>query len=124
MRAVKINKLEEVRIVNFKYFTANDWNIITTNNPNIKALTIFNSTPLTTEDLERIVSNLKHLEEFKIKSRSYDSKFRYVDLRLILENCKNIKRIDVVLNEEPGHHQIFEEFAEKLKTIKFVPVFA
>ena len=123
MHAVKMNQLEEVSVAHTYNFNSDDWQIFTTNSPNIKSLTI-DDTALNTEGLEHIVSNLKHLEEFIIEGRLYDSKFRYVDLRLILENCKNIKCIDVMLNEKPGHDQIFEEFAEKLKTIKFEPVFA
>ena len=122
-RNFKIKQLEEVHFHCRGQFTTNDWEIFTINNPNIKSLTI-DDTPLNTEGLKHIVSNLKHLEEFTTDNLSDDSKLRYVDLRLIFENCKNIKRIDVVLNEKPRHHQFFEEFAEKLKAIKFEPVFA
>ena len=121
----KIKQLEEVHFHCRGQFTTNDWEIFTINNPNIKSLTI-DDTPLNTEGLKHIVSNLKHLEEFTIKYNNVfgDSKMLYGHLRLILENCNNIKKLDIVLNEKPGHDPLFEDFAEKLKAIKFEPKYA
>ena len=99
-------------------FTADDWKLFTTNNPNIKSLTI-NGPVLYTNSLKYIVTNLVELEEFKFDQLSLTD-FQYADLRLILENCRNIKIIDVTLNKRPENHsEVLEEFAEKLKTIKF-----
>ena len=124
-RNFKIKQLEEVHFHCRGQFTTNDWEIFTINNPNIKSLTI-DDTPLNTEGLEHIVNNLRNLEEFTIKYNIVfgGSKMLYGHLRLILENCKNIKKLDMVLNEEPGHDPLFDDFAEKLKAIKFEPKYA
>ena len=119
MRALKIKQLEEVVFCGTKYFNANDWKIFTANNPNIKSLTI-KTVPLTTEGLLFIVSNLIHLEELQIKYNPKNGKVTKDDLRLILTNCKNIKKVDVVLDEDPLEPlALLEEFAEKLKNIEF-----
>ena len=90
LRAFKISQLEEVNIECFSHFT--DWKLFTTNNPNIKSLTL-DGVPLTPEDLKLIVSNLKHLEEFQVKRNYGDARFQHAELRLILENCK-IRSLD------------------------------
>ena len=96
-------------------FSSDDWKLFTTNNPNIKSLT-FHGPVLYYESLKYIVTNLVNLEELEFDHLGFPF-FSYAGLRLILENCRNIKKIDVVLNEEPGNHDIFEEFAEKIKNI-------
>ena len=125
LRALEIKQLEEIIIDGVSALTADTCKTFTTNNPNIKSLTIKDAR-LNTERLKYIVTNLVKLEEFEFDQEDYP-KLKYEDLRLIFENCRNIKKIDVVLNEEPGKHEIFEEFAEKLKNItlnvKFQPVY-
>ena len=115
---LKIKQLKKYVFINTEYdFASVDWNLFTTNNPNIKSLTI-EGYELNTEDLKYIVTNLVELEEFTLNDSGHTD-FQYADLRLILESCRNIKIIDVTINEKQEYHSEFlEEFAEKLKTIK------
>ena len=115
LRALKIKQLEEYLFFYLdSEFTCDDWKLFTTNNPNIKSLTT-DGPKLNTESLKYIVTNLVELEEYK---HIYFQFLEHADLRLILKNCRNIKKIDVVLIEESGIHYILEEFAEELKNIK------
>ena len=119
LRAIKISQLEDARIAHIQDFTANDWKVFTTNNPNITSLTI-HSTPLTTEGLNHIVSNLSNLEKISILADDdNDAKFEYADIKLILENCTSISKINMGLYVKRGFDEIFEEFGDKLRTIGF-----
>ena len=122
MCALKIKQLEGLYIHYPDDFTADDWNLFTTNNPNIKSLNILEP-KFSTESLKYIVTNLGKLEELEF-DREDCPMFQYTDLRLILENCRNIKVIDMVLHKKPEmHFEFLEEFAEKLKTIKLAVLF-
>ena len=117
LRDLKIHQLKEVFIEVERGFTADNWNIFTTNNPNINSLTI-KGPGLDTEGLKYIFTNLVELKEFKF-DQEYCPTFQNADLRFILQNCRNLKIIDIILHEKPGlHSEVLEEFAEKLKTIK------
>ena len=118
LRIMKINQLEEVSIQRCKFIL--DWQMFTSNNPNIKSLTYnsIDSDDLSPEVLKIIVRNLRHLEEIKIEG---GFEFDVKDLKMIVEKSQNIKRVEIPMRkmEVAKHHFEFsDEFTEKLKRIE------